>query len=98
MNTPQKILIGAAAAVIVVGGVAIGLTLKKAPDKIDISTIHTEAATETMAPTTAAPSTAAPTEAPTEPADAGKMCIRDSSLNLQLFHGFPPSTAADSRC
>lgn len=71
MNTPQKILIGAAAAVIVVGGVAIGLTLKKAPDKIDISTIHTEAATETMAPTTVAPTTTAPTEAPKEPSDAG---------------------------
>ena len=37
MNTPQKVLIGAAAAAIVIGGVAIGLTLQKTPDKLDIS-------------------------------------------------------------
>ncbi len=71
MNTPQKVLIGAAAAVIVIGGVAIGLTLKNTPDKLDISTIHTEAPTETMAPTTQAVTTEAPTAAEKTPEDAG---------------------------
>lgn len=71
MNTPQKVLIGAAAAAIVIGGVAIGLTLQKTPDKLDISTIHTEAPTETMAPTTQAVTTEAPTAAEKAPDDAG---------------------------
>lgn len=71
MTTTQKILIGAAAAVIVAGGVGIGLSLKKAPEKIDISTIHTEAPTETMAPTTQAVTTEAPTQPEKTPEDAG---------------------------
>lgn len=75
MNTTQKVLIGVAAAAVVIGGVAIGLTLSKSPDKIDLSTIHTEAANETMAPTaapTAAPTTAAPAaEAEKTPDNAG---------------------------
>ncbi len=49
MTTSQKVLIGAAAAAVIVGGVAIGLTVSRTPDKLDLSTIHTEAAEETMA-------------------------------------------------
>lgn len=74
MNTTQKVLIGAAAAVVVIGGVAIGLTLSKSPNKIDLSTIHTEAANETMAPTqapTQAPTAAPATEAEKTPDNAG---------------------------
>ncbi len=70
MNTTQKVLIGAAAAAVVIGGVAIGLTLSKSPDKIDLSTIHTEASKETMAPT-AAPTAAPTTAAEKSPEDAG---------------------------
>lgn len=81
MNTPQKVLIGAAAAVIVIGGVAIGLTLKNTPDKLDISTIHTEAPTETMAPTTQAVTTEAPTAAEKTPEDAGTATSVTATLN-----------------
>ena len=46
MDTNKKILIGAIGAAVVIGGVAIGLILSKTPEKADLSTIHTEAATE----------------------------------------------------
>ena len=35
MTTSQKVLIGAAAAAVIVGGVAIGLTVSRTPDKLD---------------------------------------------------------------
>ena len=58
MDTNRKILIGTISAVVVIGGVAIGLILSKTPEKADLSTIHTEAASEaqkeTLPPTTAA--------------------------------------------
>lgn len=61
MDTNKKILIGAIGAAVVIGGVAIGLILSRTPEKADLSTIHTEAATEapkeTLPPTTAAPET-----------------------------------------
>ena len=67
MDTNKKILIGAISAAVVIGGVAIGLILSQAPEKADLSTIHTEAATEspkeTLPPTT---------EAETETAAHGK--------------------------
>ena len=46
MDTNKKILIGAIGAAVVIGGIAIGLLLSKTPEKADLSTIHTEAATE----------------------------------------------------
>lgn len=68
MDTNKKILIGAIGAAVVIGGVAIGLILSKTPEKADLSTIHTEAATEapkeTLPATTQAPETEESTEAP----------------------------------
>ena len=61
MTTTQKVLIGAGAAAVIVGGIAIGLTVSRTPDKIDLSTIHTEAPEETMAQTEA-PSSSVPAE------------------------------------
>ena len=46
MDTNKKILIGAISAAVVIGGVAIGLILSQTPEKADLTTIHTEAATE----------------------------------------------------
>ena len=46
MDTNKKILIGAIGAAVVIGGIAIGLLLSKTPEKADLSTIHTEAATK----------------------------------------------------
>ena len=60
MTTSQKVLIGAAAAAVIVGGVAIGLTVSRTPDKLDLSTIHTEAAEETMASSSETPETTPP--------------------------------------
>ena len=61
MDTNKKILIGAIGAAVVIGGVAIGLLLSKTPEKADLSTIHTEAATEapkeTLPAATQAPET-----------------------------------------
>lgn len=61
MDTNKKILIGSIGAAVVIGGVAIGLLLSKTPEKADLSTIHTEAATEapkeTLPPSTEAPRT-----------------------------------------
>ena len=61
MDTNKKILIGAIGAAVVIGGVAIGLILSKTPEKADLSTIHTEAATgapkETLPATTQAQET-----------------------------------------
>lgn len=63
MDTNKKVLIGAIAAAVVIGGTAIGFILSRTPEKADLSSIHTEAATEpvkeTMAPE---PSTEAPTQ------------------------------------
>lgn len=71
MDTNKKILIGAISAAVVIGGVAIGLILSQTPEKADLSTIHTEAATEspkeTLPPTTEAPTE---TVAPTDSGDA----------------------------
>ena len=61
MTTIQKVLIGAGAAAVIVGGIAIGLTVSRTPDKIDLSTIHTEAPEETMTQTEA-PSSSVPAE------------------------------------
>ena len=67
MDTNKKILIGAISAAVVIGGVAIGLILSQTPEKADLSTIHTEAASEspkeTLPPVTEAETeTVAPTE------------------------------------
>ncbi|MCC8028143.1 MAG: hypothetical protein LIP16_22895 [Clostridium sp.] len=66
MDTNKKILIGAIGAAVVIGGAAIGLILSRTPEKADLSTIHTEAATEEE-PETMAPSAKAPTEAAPAP-------------------------------
>lgn len=66
MDTNKKILIGAIGAAVVVGGVAIGLILSKTPQKADLSTIHTEAATEAPKETLPPATTQAQTEETTE--------------------------------
>lgn len=94
MDTNKKILIGAIGAAVVIGGVAIGLLLSKTPEKADLSTIHTEAATEspkeTLPPTTEAETeTAAPTEngntssvtAEIETYTSGKVSIQYPAVN-----------------
>lgn len=67
MDKNKKILIGAITAAVVVGGIAIVLILNQTPAKADLSTIHTEAASqipeETLpSPTSAETETAAPTQ------------------------------------
>ena len=66
MDTNKKILIGAISAAVVIGGVAIGLILSRTPEKADLTTIHTEAATEppreTLPPTTTEAETAPTSE------------------------------------
>lgn len=70
MDKNKKILIGAISAAVVIGGVAIGLILSQTPDKADLSTIHTEAATErpkeTLPPTTQAETETAPSSGRTD--------------------------------
>ncbi|WP_320948796.1 hypothetical protein [Enterocloster bolteae] len=66
MDTNKKILIGAIGAAVVIGGVAIGLLLSKTPEKADLSTIHTEAATEAPKETLSAATQAPETEETTE--------------------------------
>lgn len=66
MDTNKKILIGAIGAAVVIGGVAIGLLLSKTPEKADLSTIHTEVATEAPKETLPAATQAPETEETTE--------------------------------
>ena len=66
MDTNKKILIGAIGAAVVIGGIAIGLLLSKTPEKADLSTIHTEAATEAPKETLPAATQATETEETTE--------------------------------
>ncbi len=70
MDTSRKIIIGVIAAAVVAGGAAIGLILSRSPETADISTIHTEAATEAEPETMASaePSTQAEE---VQPSDAG---------------------------
>lgn len=51
MDRNKKILIGAISAAVVIGGAAIGLILNQTPEKADLSTIHTEASTESQTET-----------------------------------------------
>ena len=82
MTTSQKVLIGAAAAAVIVGGVAIGLTVSRTPDKLDLSTIHTEAAEETMASSSETPETTPPeTMESTEQTDASSSV----TANLETY-------------
>ena len=82
MTTSQKVLIGAAAAAVIVGGVAIGLTVSRTPDKLDLSTIHTEAAEETMASSSETPETTPPeTMETTEQTDASSSV----TANLETY-------------
>ena len=66
MDTNKKILIGAIGAAVVIGGIAIGLLLSKTPEKADLSTIHTEAATEAPKETLPAATQTPETEETTE--------------------------------
>ena len=66
MDTNKKILIGAIGAAVVIGGIAIGHLLSKTPEKADLSTIHTEAATEAPKETLPAATQAPETEETTE--------------------------------
>lgn len=67
MNTNRKILIGAISAAVIIGGGAIGYILSQTPEPADLSTIYTQASTETpketMPETTAPETTAAETTA-----------------------------------
>lgn len=60
MDINKKILIGAISGAVIIGGTIIGFILSQTPKKADLSTIHTEAATqaepETMAPSGQTPS------------------------------------------
>lgn len=78
MNTNKKILIGAISAAVVIGGAAIGLILNQAPEKADLSTIHTEAAAESLAESLPA-ETQPPTEtvSPTESSAAAASVTAD---------------------
>lgn len=56
MTNKSRLILGAAAAVVVIGGVSIGLLLSQTSQPADLSTIHTtQAEPETMAPQTSAP-------------------------------------------
>lgn len=80
MDTNKKILFGAIGAAIVIGGAAIGFVLSQTPEKADLSTIHTEAASEapkeTMAPSSAPETTAAETASQTSEASSVSASIK----------------------
>lgn len=82
MDKNKKILIGAIAVVVVVGGVAIGLILNQAPAKADLSTIHTEAATE-IAEETLPPTTPAETE--TVPPTKSSSAQEDITADIKTY-------------
>ena len=77
MNTNKKIIIGAISAAVVIGGVAIGFILSQTPEAADLSTIHTQAATEapkeTLAESTAPETTKANEETPDDAATASSV-------------------------
>ncbi len=80
MDTNKKILFGAIGAAIVIGGAAIGFVLSQTPEKADLSTIHTEAASEapkeTMAPSSAPETTAAETASQTSESSSVSASIK----------------------
>lgn len=78
MDKNRTILIGVIAAVVLIGGVSIGLILSQTPEKADLSSIHTEAPSETMAPATEA----APTETAAE--DTSKDAGTSSSVTADI--------------
>ena len=82
MDTNKKILIGAIGAAVVIGGVAIGLILSKTPEKADLSTIHTEAATEAPKETLPATSQAQETE---ETAESQESAASSVSASIETY-------------
>ena len=82
MDTNKKILIGAIGAAVVIGGVAIGLILSKTPEKADLSTIHTEAATEAPKETLPATTQAQETE---ETAESQESAASSVSASIETY-------------
>ena len=82
MDTNKKILIGAIGAAVVIGGVAIGLLLSKTPEKADLSTIHTEAATEAPKETLPATTQAQETE---ETAESQESAASSVSASIETY-------------
>ena len=82
MDTNKKILIGAIGAAVVIGGVAIGLILSKTPEKADLSTIHTEAATEAPKETLPATTQAQVTE---ETAESQESAASSVSASIETY-------------
>lgn len=82
MDTNKKILIGAIGAAVVIGGVAIGLILSKTPEKADLSTIHTEAATEAPKETLPATTRAQETE---ETAESQESAASSVSASIETY-------------
>ena len=82
MDTNKKILIGAIGAAVVIGGVAIGLILSKTPEKADLSTIHTEAATEAPKETLPATTQAQETE---ETAESQEGAASSVSASIETY-------------
>ena len=83
MDTNKKILIGAIGAAVVIGGIAIGLLLSKTPEKADLSTIHTEAATEAPKETLPAATQAPETEETTEGQEDAASSV---SASIETIH------------
>lgn len=82
MDTNKKILIGAIGAAVVIGGVAIGLILSKTPEKADLSTIHTEAATEAPKETLPATTQAQETD---ETAESQESAASSVSASIETY-------------
>ena len=82
MDTNKKILIGAIGAAVVIGGIAIGLLLSKTPEKADLSTIHTEAATEAPKETLPATTQAQETE---ETAESQESAASSVSASIETY-------------
>ena len=82
MDTNKKILIGAIGAAVVIGGVAIGLILSKTPEKADLSTIHTAAATEAPKETLPATTQAQETE---ETAESQEGAASSVSASIETY-------------
>lgn len=82
MDTNKKILIGAIGTAVVIGGVAIGLILSKTPEKADLSTIHTEAATKAPKETLPATTQAQETE---ETAESQEGATSSVSASIETY-------------
>ncbi len=89
MDKNKRIMIGVIVAVILIGGVAIGLILNQTPEKADLSSIHTTSSEETAAVSEAIETESSASETAPETSPSGISASVESYVSGNLSIQYP---------